>query len=282
MGFLESISPIFDLTLACAAVVSAILLVINAVLIYLYVHHTRKQADATIKLAEDSQEQTKATLKLAAGNKQQTEATLQLAKHAQEQAKLTDELVEISRKDFEPSVQIVFVEKEGLFIAGIKKKEVKTTEKGVLLSLNNEKLRVDANFINLSKGITDFWVEINEFTTLISTVVGNIHLNFNGAFISGGFPITLKPKEKINGFFVFDILTEDRYDISNSDIFRSSELDISYRIKYKNGNDEKFSESWAFPIKDVITLVNNEYLLIGEWNGVHRGYFENFPNKELG
>lgn len=199
-------------------------------------------------------------------------------KETKRQADAATDIARASRAEFEPNVQITLTTSEKRSTSFYRWPPTTKTDKGLIID-NEGNLLIGADFINLSKGVTNFWLELSEFNTCISTMVGKIRLIPNELSWQDISPLTLKPNEIIDGTLIFDLersFDESQKSFTNLDILNGGYLSISYRTAYPS-NLEPFWEYWAYVIDNVVRLDNNEYVLAGNWSNVYRSYVEDFP-----
>jgi hypothetical protein len=244
VGWIETYIDLIGTGISIGALIissfTLVLLVINAILIWHYVKETKRQADATKRLAEDS------------------------------------------RAEFKPNVQVVFKEREF--------KQNGDILKGVYFNIES-RLVVEVDFINISKGITAFNLELCPDKTHLSAKRGPAKYRIStDSKIENNPPIILKPKEKTNRFLVFSIGINRNDNIDRlSDIPHLVEhkLTIAYRIKYNAETGsyyEGFCEIFTFNIEkqgkisDPETVLAGECMgLIGKWSNVTRTYYKDVP-----
>ncbi len=235
IDFLADISPVFNFVLACAAVVSSVLLIINAILIFLYFWETKR-----------------------------------LAKESEKQTKLTNKLVAISRKDFEPNVQIT-----------LKEHTADVLSCGNLTGLLFYKERaflIECDLANISKGTSEFWIE---FDTSNCYILTNASKSFIIPFDDNGnidFHFILRPKEQCETNIFFKETGEEvgRENAKDNGL-KVVQIVISYIIKYRNCR-ELFDETWSMRFGDIIRIDSEHFVFEGEWSNVERRYTNHADN----
>ncbi len=200
-------------------------------------------------------------------------------RYVKQTKRLADETAVIaraSRAEFEPNVQVVF--KERVERIGYQNRRLIS---GLIINAE-EKLVIDIEFNNLSRNISDFWLEFSKPSTDVITCTGSIKLNPSIWNEYSGQPIVLKPKETSPAKLFIDLNSDFNkagMDVGNYGILKGSLISISYIIVYRN-RKEPFYEKVAIEIKDIVTLQTSEKFLIGEWSNVKREYYEEIPDAE--
>ena len=184
------------------------------------------------------------------------------------QAEATYNIMKFNRAEFTPNVQVLFDVEEREIDGDI--------YRGLFCSKDGD-LKIPVNYINLSKGVSEFTLNFQYFPTAISTFAGNIRFNVPSINMGEKMgPTILKRAEKFQWFIIFDL--KDAFDKSELDfnalyVLKNSDFSVCYRIEYGD-EKEPFSEIWHMSINGLKDLGSPGWLLLGDWSTMYRRRFK--------
>ncbi len=180
------------------------------------------------------------------------------------QAEATYKIMEFNRAEFVPNVQVLFDVEERV-INGV-------TYRGLFCATDGE-LRIPVKYINLSKGLSEFSLNFQDFPTVISTFAGNIRFDVSSInMVEKIGPTVLKRAEEFPWHILFDL--KRAFDNSGLDfdalyVLNNSDFSVCYRIEYGD-ETEPFSEIWHMLIEGLKDIDGSGWLLLGNWSTMYR------------
>jgi hypothetical protein len=180
------------------------------------------------------------------------------------QAEATYNIMEFNRAEFLPNVQVLFE---------VEKKEINGVICRGLFCDSEGGIRIPVKYINLSKGVSEFSLNFQDFPTVISTFAGPIRFEISTVNLEQKIgPAILKRAEEFRWYIPFDLkraFDKSGKDFDDLNILRNSDFSVCYRVEYP-GRTEPFSEHWNMVITGLEALGGGGLFLLGTWSTFSR------------